>query len=144
VVDNGVGEKSEILRFASYNLCGLVSHVITDKTQAAPDAKIYEINVVSIDDFVLQGNRPPSLIKIDVEGFELSVLQGAQNTLARVRPLVICEVRKDAWTPLSSFMSSVGYEARDLGGNGRGFETFGLNDVLFSPKGSFEPVRQNA
>jgi FkbM family methyltransferase len=144
VVNSGVGETSEILRFASYNLCGLVSHVITDEMQAASDASIYEIDVVSIDDFVLQGNHPPSLIKIDVEGLELKVLQGAQSTLVRVRPLVICEVRKDTWAPLSSFMSSVGYEARDLGGNGRGFDTFGLNDVLFSPQESFEPVRQNA
>lgn len=34
-------------------------------------------------------------IKVDVEGFELQVLQGAQDTLKRFRPTIIMECKKD-------------------------------------------------
>jgi FkbM family methyltransferase len=38
------------------------------------------------------GHRPVALIKIDVEGGEMEVLQGLQQTLAGDRPPVLCEV----------------------------------------------------
>lgn len=37
-------------------------------------------------------NRPVDIIKIDVEGFEYRVLQGALETIRRDRPVVFCEV----------------------------------------------------
>jgi FkbM family methyltransferase len=45
-------------------------------------------------DDVLSGAGPPpgAMIKIDVEGGELEVLQGLQQTLAGDRPPVLCEV----------------------------------------------------
>ncbi len=44
------------------------------------------VKAVSIDGFVEEGHRPPSFLKIDVEGAELRVLQGAEQTLRRYRP----------------------------------------------------------
>lgn len=39
-----------------------------------------------------QMNLPdPDLIKLDVEGFEAAVLQGAENTIARSKPMIIME-----------------------------------------------------
>ena len=37
--------------------------------------------------------KPPSLIKIDVEGFEYEVLNGARSLLKSVRPIVMVEVQ---------------------------------------------------
>lgn len=34
---------------------------------------------------------PPNLIKIDVEGFDLEVVNGAQETITRSRPILFCE-----------------------------------------------------
>ena len=34
----------------------------------------------------------PTFIKIDVEGAELAVLEGARNTLAAVRPILLVEI----------------------------------------------------
>ncbi|MBS1614574.1 MAG: FkbM family methyltransferase [Bacteroidetes bacterium] len=42
-------------------------------------------------DEVLPGDFPASLIKIDVEGAEMLVLQGARETLSRCKPVVIFE-----------------------------------------------------
>lgn len=51
-----------------------------------------EVRVRPLDDLVEAGTvPPPSLIKIDVEGAERSVLTGAARTLATYRPPVIVE-----------------------------------------------------
>lgn len=43
-------------------------------------------------DTLLATYRPPSLVKIDVEGAELDCLRGANRLLSRVRPVILCEV----------------------------------------------------
>ncbi|MGO9139570.1 MAG: FkbM family methyltransferase [Syntrophales bacterium] len=53
--------------------------------------EIIECDAITIDGFVAEGNAPPSLIKIDVEGAEVDVLQGARRALAQCHPLVLCE-----------------------------------------------------
>jgi FkbM family methyltransferase len=50
-----------------------------------------EVEAVALDDYV-RGRRPPSLIKIDVEGAEMHVLKGAERLISEQRPLVLCEV----------------------------------------------------
>ena len=51
------------------------------------------VNTVSIDD-LLQDNKtkPPTLVKIDVEGAEMEVLQGMSQTLKKWQPIIIYEV----------------------------------------------------
>ncbi|RWP46009.1 MAG: FkbM family methyltransferase [Mesorhizobium sp.] len=52
-----------------------------------------EVSIVAIDDAIAQrGLRPPSLVKIDVEGAEIDVLAGMTETLRRHGPKVIYEV----------------------------------------------------
>jgi FkbM family methyltransferase len=54
-----------------------------------------DVEVTTIDSFFAAEDRPPSLIKIDIEGHESAVLEGARETLERNRPslLVECEAR---------------------------------------------------
>jgi len=50
---------------------------------------------VSLDKFLVeQGLRPPDFLKIDVEGAELAVLQGAQNLIATHTPLLLMEIEE--------------------------------------------------
>lgn len=54
-----------------------------------------EVAAVSIDDFTRDTGATPALIKIDVEGHDLAVLEGARGTLARHQPLVLMEFTQD-------------------------------------------------
>lgn len=53
------------------------------------------VECVALDDFV-QGAPPPNAIKCDVEGAELQVLRGAQQTIRAHRPVIVCEMHTDA------------------------------------------------
>lgn len=50
-----------------------------------------EVEAIALDDFAAT-RRPPSLVKLDVEGAELAALAGCRRILAEARPVVLCEV----------------------------------------------------
>ena len=56
------------------------------------------VETVSIDGVCAEEGLTPGLIKIDVEGAELLVLQGAVNTLSSVRPTLILAIHP-WWLP---------------------------------------------
>jgi FkbM family methyltransferase len=66
----------------------------------------YQVPVVKLDD---EGLNNVDLIKIDVQGWEFEVLDGAQNLIKRDRPWVVFEVNQDIDT-CCSLMESLGYE----------------------------------
>jgi FkbM family methyltransferase len=49
------------------------------------------VSMVRLDDY-LDDAPPPTLVKIDVEGYELQVLEGSQSVLKRHRPVIVLEV----------------------------------------------------
>lgn len=75
-------------------------------------------NVTTVDDFVLENNiASMTFMKIDVEGNEKAVLEGAKNSLTKFEPLVYAELlRKHAkrfgYHPndVINFMKSLGYD----------------------------------
>lgn len=80
--------------------------------------QIIDIELVAIDDLVAAGAiRPPSVVKIDVEGAELAVLEGMRTTLSEHLPAVICELH-DTHIEFAAFMRAAGYRVVNLEGPG--------------------------
>lgn len=50
-----------------------------------------EVEAIALDDYA-EVSRPPTLIKIDVEGAEGEVLRGSEHIFSAFRPILICEV----------------------------------------------------
>lgn len=74
---------------------------------AGPAAGTLEVPVVTIDSFALDRCR---LIKADVEGMEIDVLDGARETIARCRPLLYLENdRRDRSPGLIRYVRGLGY-----------------------------------
>jgi len=58
-------------------------------TQTGGERQVQRVQVLTLDSLPPPG---PDVLKIDVEGAEVSVLRGASRILAEARPTVICEV----------------------------------------------------
>lgn len=87
---------------------------------ADPGAKTISLPSLTID-FLTDGIGETNYMKIDVEGTELRILRGAQETLKRDRPLVQVEVHGqflpmvgDTVGDLFNFMSRSGFRAINL------------------------------
>jgi FkbM family methyltransferase len=76
--------------------------------------KLTEIRTLAIDSL---GLERLDLIKIDVEGMEVEVLDGARQTIARCRPIVLVEHLKIGRDPLVAAFSPHGYHLLYQGPN---------------------------
>jgi FkbM family methyltransferase len=89
LINKGVSDFGRVLRFkSSANLDVASEAMITDDGDTM-------IEVVKIDDAVLNLTDPVTMIKMDVEGYELSALKGARETIVRDKPvLAVCVYHK--------------------------------------------------
>lgn len=80
--------------------------------------RVEQIYVRRIDQVCEELEIVPSLIKLDVEGFELFALQGAERILREHHPVVVCELTNQflrdhgqAASDVLSYMLKLGYDA---------------------------------
>lgn len=104
---------TELLQEGSFDL-GVFSETVT-KQRIGTTFKLrnIQISVQRIDDFGIN----PSLIKIDVQGFEMQVLRGAIETIRRARPVLFLERDMRTEETLTTFMDEFDYDHRVLGCN---------------------------
>lgn len=84
------------------------SAVIRDAKPAEEYGGVTEVECVLFDD--VSDGRPLHFMKIDTDGHELRVLQGAAKTIQRDRPRMIVELLKNGEAPLvAQLLCSWGY-----------------------------------
>jgi len=78
-----------------------------------PDQRRIEVRIGRLDD-ELEGRRPPSFVKCDVEGLELAVLRGGERTLTATRPTLLVEIeQRHQEGPIGdtfAYLTGLGYE----------------------------------
>ena len=77
------------------------NRLVTDG-EASFSAAVQQIETLTIDEFCTRRSLKPDVIKIDIEGFELAALRGAEKTLrSRARELtVFVEMHPTTWRTL--------------------------------------------
>lgn len=86
-----------------------------------PSPAEMDIQLHTVDEHYQDNNIPISLIKIDVQGFEMEVLEGAQHTIKRFKPVILFE-QEDHYqvdpeiqkSHCCNFFSCLGYEVFEI------------------------------
>jgi FkbM family methyltransferase len=104
-----------------------------------PDAECITVSVDTLDAFCRANNLMPSLIKIDVEGFEYHVLRGSLQTLVRAAPFVVVEFHPMLWAEtgvtrpaIEEFLDRVQYNCTPITGQRDVYREYG--NVLLEPR----------
>ena len=79
------------------------------------------VPMIRLDDYVRDADLPaPDWIKIDIEGMELPALRGAEQTLRKSHPPIICEINQISGrygskvSDLIGYLGSLGYSIHAL------------------------------
>ena len=117
LIEKGIGSSTGTLPLYMEGLTGQNNSFVKDferlninSVNAFVDAPVVAalVELISIDDFVKEQQIKPGFIKIDVEGFELSVIKGMLESLDRDRPICMIEVQSDH-QEIYEIMTSKGY-----------------------------------
>lgn len=138
VVETLVGseDKSSVRFFEQAGAAGQNSVVVTKNPKAYTQTQQRQI---TLDAFCQKNGLEPEIIKIDVEGSEIGVLQGAREILAKQRPTIFLSVHPTAlgllgFSPdeLPHLIHELGYDCRDI--EGHPVVRFRLDEYVLTPK----------
>jgi FkbM family methyltransferase len=104
---NELADRIEVIGQAVSDVCGeatFYAHTSSGENSLNAEhakrvlaAEAVRVEVTTIDDFCRQGEIRPTLIKIDIEGFEFHALRGAAETISKYRPIIIIELHPHIW-----------------------------------------------
>lgn len=118
IIANNLAEKVTLHNCAVGDKEGLASVVYFDKknigaTQIGIDHD-GQIPMITIDSLHLKD--PIKIIKIDVEGFEKSVLKGCQETIIKNKPYILIEIQPENLDEITKMLCNIGYSYVKLEG----------------------------
>ena len=126
---NGFQNRVDVVGKLVADRCGWERFYVNGKSgynsqskEAAPShTDLLQVETVSIDAFVEATGRPPDVVKIDVEGAELRVLQGMEAALTRGDICVLCEIHPACLgffhaseRDIVAFMERIGFGIYDM------------------------------
>ncbi|NES86735.1 MAG: FkbM family methyltransferase [Moorea sp. SIO2B7] len=110
LVHSAISDKpgsAEFIEYTSENELSWASDTSTLASDSNPHLENYlryNVDVTTIDDYVMAAGIEPKAIKIDIEGFELYALYGAKNTLDKFSPYLCIDIHKDVKTGESAIL----------------------------------------
>jgi FkbM family methyltransferase len=84
---------------------------------------------------------PPTVLKIDVEGAEVDVLQGGERTISNYRPTILVEGPQELWEPMRAFFERHRYVLLDGSIDDMSPLPHPLWDTVALPAEKFENLR---
>ena len=88
----------------------------------------FSSEVTTLDDYALS----PAFIKIDVQGYETQVIQGAWSTISRVKPILLIENdERSSAEAVSGLLRSIGYQPHRFDGEKLHRNEFGSPNTLY-------------
>ncbi|MEO7177105.1 MAG: FkbM family methyltransferase [Saprospiraceae bacterium] len=112
---------------------------VKGSTQTGGNREIRHVPVYTLD-YLATFFKPPDFIKIDTEGAEGLVIEGASQVLSQYRPIVFCEIYSDNWEAIYNRFVALNYVAfstKELPFSE--IKTYSVDNVLFVP---FEKISQ--
>lgn len=94
---------------ASSGTAAFKSHVSAGSWRVDPDGE-HQITLLTIDALKL---AHCDAILLDIEGYEVEALRGADDTIDRCRPVILCELLPRSAAAIDGWLSSRGYEQRE-------------------------------
>lgn len=90
---------------------GYLSSLSKQHAQLDTIVEQYDVEVQTVDYLVRTNNLHPAVLKLDVETSELQVLQGARETLTKLKPAVCAEILLEPINrkAIFEYMESLGY-----------------------------------
>ena len=115
VLSAAVSDSVDITRFHIAARGRSTNHLaaVTGSTQTGGVRDSVLVGTVSLD-WLLEKLPAPQVLKIDVEGAEYQVLQGAHSLLSAIRPTILCEVTSESAERVGDLLKAHGYEMFDL------------------------------
>jgi FkbM family methyltransferase len=97
------------------------SSILASDLEGAENVDRYTVDTVRLDDYFRDRRQPLKLVKIDVEGFEICVVEGALEIVTEDRPYLAIDIHRnphgpgDTDAPLRAILSKYGYRFERLG-----------------------------
>jgi len=118
----------------SRNLGG--SKIYSDRNHIPTQLETREVNLKKLDDLEMLCSKNEVLIKLDVEGHELKVLEGSRNFIIKNTPVICFEQHiddfNDSGSPCINFLYDLGYEFYLFKSNFEKYKPFILKTILKS------------
>jgi len=86
-----LSNKKGIVEFYDRQITGFSFQSSLIKKEDLRNYKVIKVRSEKIDDYI-SDHRPPTVMKIDVEGAEKMILEGSKNLLKNYSPLIIIEI----------------------------------------------------
>jgi FkbM family methyltransferase len=101
-----VGDKED---FISINFYGQTSNIQPVHGAPVSTGSVWQ---TTLDAYVAKNHIHIDFVKIDVDGYEYKVIEGMQNTLLKVKPVVVIEVNNDV--EIINLLESMQYHVVDM------------------------------